>query len=447
MKSSAASRCRQRCAVGGAYTSAHGALVRVTAGKEARMIARNSVNSGRLIVRRAELWDGMAPGTRSCDVVAEDGVIRSLEPASSVQPARDDAVIDAMGSAVLPGLIDGHVHLVWSGGNDPAGVVDGDGEQLTTLRAAANAEAHLRSGVTTVADLGSNDDIAIAVGRAADYGHLPGPRILAAGRTVAMTGGHDPFWVNECDGTQAVVRGVRQQAFKGAKLIKTAATGGVYGRAEGEEVGASELTYEELAALAAEAHRRGLKVAAHALGAEGIMNAVRAGIDVIEHGVFLTEEIVTEMLERGTVLCPTLAVYRTLASGGGPAYATTKATEVVDAHQRSVRLAHEAGVPIIAGTDAGSPGLPHPAIKHELEALSAVGLPALEVLRGATSTASDALGARVGRIAAGAPADMIITDGDPLEDPAVAVSPRAVVCRQRIISKNAGTPQTAGATA
>lgn len=390
------------------------------------------VCSRRLIVRRAEVWDGTTTGTRSCDLVAEDGVIRSLEPAASVRPDKDDLVLDAKGSAVLPGLIDGHVHLVWSGGDDPAGVVDSEGEQMTTLRAAANAEAHLRSGVTTVADLGSNDDIAISVGRAIDNNHVLGPRVIAAGRTVAMTGGHDPFWVNECDGTQAVVRGVRQQAFKGAKLIKTAATGGVYGRAEGEEVGASELTLEELTALANEAHRRGLKVAAHALGAEGVHNAVQAGIDIIEHGVFLSEEIVAEMLDRRTVLCPTLAVYRTLASGGGPDYAMAKATEVVDVHQRSLRLAVEAGVPIIAGTDAGSPGLPHPAIGLELEALSEAGLPALDVLRGATSRSADALGAGTGRLVVGSPADMVVVDGDPFDDPTIAANPWAVVCRQRI---------------
>lgn len=397
------------------------------------MIVRTARNSGRLVVRRAEVWDGTAANARPFDVVAENGVIRALETAGSVEPGPDDDVLDAEGSVIMPGLIDGHVHLVWSGSGDPAGVVDNDGEQMTTLRAAANAETQVSAGVTTVADLGSNDDIAISVAQAADRGYFSGPRILAAGRTVAMTGGHDPFWVNECDGTQAIVRGVRQQAFKGAGLIKTAATGGVYGRAEGEEVGSSELTYEELAALAGEAHRRGLKVAAHALGTEGIRNAVLAGIDIIEHGVFLTEELVAEMVERGTVLCPTLAVYRTLAAGGGPAYATAKAAEVVDAHRRSVYLAYEAGVPIIAGTDAGSPGLPHPAIGLELEALHEAGLSALEVLRSTTSRASDAFEAGVGRIAVGAPADFIALDGDPLQDPKLAANPWGVVCRQRVV--------------
>lgn len=264
-------------------------------------------------------------------------------------------------------------------------------------------------------------------------GHAEGPRVLAAGRTVAMTGGHDPFWVNACDGVDAVVRGVREQVFLGAGVIKTAATGGVYGRAEGEEVGVSELTAEELAALAGEAHRRGVKAAAHALGTDGIRDAVEAGIDIIEHGVFLTEEIAEAMAERGTVLCPTLAVYRTLAAGGGPDYATVKALEVVRAHSNAVRLAVDAGVAIIAGTDAGSPGMPHPSIEAELAALNACGLRPLDVLRAATSRAADALGVDVGRIRPGAPADLLLIDGDPLIDPLVATKPRAVVAQQKIV--------------
>lgn len=388
-----------------------------------------------LLIRDAVVWDGESADVRPADVVCRDGRVVALEAARSVRPAREDEVLDAEGAVVVPGLVDGHVHLVWSAGPDPAGDVEADGEQLTTLRAAENARSHLRAGVTTVADLGSNWDVAIAVARAVERGHVVGPRVLAAGRTVAMTGGHDPFWVNACDGVDAVVRGVREQVFLGAGLIKTAATGGVYGRAEGEEVGASELTAEELAALAREAHRRGVRVAAHALGTEGIRDAVLAGIDVIEHGVFLTEEIAAAMAERGTALCPTLAVYRSLAEGGGPAYATAKAVEVVRAHDDAVHLAMEAGVPVVAGTDAGSPGMPHPSLEAELAALHACGLPALDVLRAATSRAADALGADVGRIRPGAPADLLVLGGDPLTDPVLAARPRTVVARQRVVHR------------
>ncbi|WP_109472660.1 metal-dependent hydrolase family protein [Ornithinimicrobium cavernae] len=388
-----------------------------------------------LILRRASTWDGESPDLRTADVVCADGMVRSVEPAGSVRPMPDDQVIEAEGSTLLPGLIDGHVHLVWSGGSDPADIVERDGEQVTAIRAAANARAQLLGGVTTVADLGSNWDIAIAVSRAVTQGHIEGPRILAAGRTVAMTGGHDPFWVNACDGVDAVIRGVREQVFLGAALVKTAATGGVYGRAEGEVVGASELTPEELTAMASEAHRRGVRVAAHALGAEGISNAVGAGIDIIEHGVYLTEETAAMMAANGTVLCPTLAVYRSLAEGGGPAYAAAKAADVVQAHGEAVRMALEAGVPVIAGTDAGSPGMPHPSLGAELAALHACGMSPVEVLRAATSRAADAFGISGGRISPGAPADLILVDGDPLSDPVAATQPSVAVCGQRVVHR------------
>jgi len=386
-----------------------------------------------LILRRASVWDGETSDLRNADVVCNGGRITALDPAGSTRPAAEDDVVDVDGGALLPGLIDAHVHLVWSAGQDPAEVVDRDGEQLTVLRAAENARAHLHAGVTTVVDLGSNWDVAIAVARAVDLGHLHGPRVVAAGRTVAMTGGHDPFWVNACDGPDAIIRGVREQAFKGAGIIKTAATGGVYGRAHGEEVGASELTLEELEALTAEAHRRGLKVAAHALGTDGIRNAVQAGIDIIQHGVFLTEEIANTMAERGSVLCPTLAVYRTIAQGDGPAYAVAKAAEVMEAHARSVQVAVQAGVTLIAGTDAGSPGMPHPSLRAELSAMKDAGLRPIDILKSATSRAADALGLSAGRVTIGAPADLILVNGDPLTDPTLATAPWGVIRRQRLI--------------
>ena len=120
------------------------------------------------------------------------------------------------------------------------------------------------------------------------------------------------------------MRGVRTQVANGAGVIKTAATGGVYGQASGEDGGASELTYDELSALTSEAHRRARKVAVHALGTDGIRNAVAAGVDTVEHGVFLTEDIVESMVRQGTVLRPTAAVYRRMAAGEAPDYAVAK---------------------------------------------------------------------------------------------------------------------------
>jgi imidazolonepropionase-like amidohydrolase len=387
-----------------------------------------------LILRAAHVWDGTTADLRRCDVVCRNGRVVELTDAGMAKVDDDDIALDLDGAAVVAGLVDAHVHLVWSGGTDPVSLVDREGEQVTLLRAAGHARDQLRAGITTVRDLGSNWDIAIHVARAIDRGAIEGPTVIASGRTVIMTGGHDPFWGLPCDGTDAVVRGVRTQVANGADVIKTAATGGVYGQGEGEEVGASELTYEELSALTAEAHRRGRKVAVHALGTEGIRNAVAAGVDTVEHGVFLTEDIVESMVRQGTVLCPTAAVYRRMAAGEAPDYAVAKAAEVVAAHRASITMALEAGIDVIAGTDAGAPGMPHPSLVDEIEVLVDYGLPPLDALKAATSRAADALGRPgVGRIAMGSAADFAIVDGDPLSDPGILRSVWAVVKHEQLV--------------
>jgi imidazolonepropionase-like amidohydrolase len=394
-----------------------------------------------LILRAAHVWDGTTADLRHRDMVCRDGRVVEFTDPGMARVGDDDVALDLDGATVVPGLVDAHVHLVWSGGTDPVGLVDREGEQLTLLRAAGRARDQLRAGITTVRDLGSNWDIAIHVARAIDRGAIEGPTVIASGRTVIMTGGHDPFWGLPSDGTDAVVQGVRTQVAHGADVIKTAATGGVYGQAEGEEVGASELTYDELAALTAEAHRRGRKVAVHALGTEGIRNAVAAGVDTVEHGVFLTEDIVESMVRQGTVLCPTAAVYRRMAAGEAPDYAVAKAGEVVAAHRTSVAMALEAGIDVIAGTDAGAPGMPHPSLVDEIEVLIDYGLPPLNALKAATSRAADALGRPgIGRIAVGSAANFAIVDGDPLHDPGILRSVWGVVKHEQLVHTRHRSP-------
>jgi imidazolonepropionase-like amidohydrolase len=368
------------------------------------------------LLRRGQVWNGLDSDYRRTDIVLDSGTIAELVPAGTYRPSSDDTVFELDEAFVLPGLIDAHVHLVWGGSSDPVGVVDAEGEQFTVIRAAVNAQRQLCAGVTTLRDLGSNWDISVTIGNAIDRSIIDGPSIIAAGRTVIMTGGHDAFWGIPSDGVDAVVSAVRQQVRIGAKVIKSAATGGAYGRAEGEDIGQAELSYEELRAIAHEAHRFGLKTAAHALGAEGVRNAILAGFDTIEHGVFLDEEMVAEMVRRGTVLSPTVATYRVLAgSPGVPEYARKKARTVVEAHKDSVAMAYAAGVPVVAGTDAGAPDLPGPAIVDELLALESCGLSRLDALKAATSTAGEALGRpALGTLTRGAVADLVVLKDDPL---------------------------------
>jgi imidazolonepropionase-like amidohydrolase len=377
------------------------------------------------------LWDGTEADPRPADVTIVDGRVAAMLPPGAA--AGDEAVVlDLQGAFVQPGLVDMHVHLVWSGGPDPATEVAAAGEQATTIRAYVNARKQLEAGITTVRDLGSNWDIAISTARALDRGDLEGPTIIGSGRTVIMTGGHDPFWGIFSDGPDEVVRAVRHQAMIGAGVIKLAATGGVYGRPEGESIGQSELTREEMASAVAEAHLRGLPEAAHAVGREGIADAVAAGVDTIEHGNFLDEETVAEMVSAGTALCPTLAIYQTIAQnrdGDIPAYASVKAKAAAAAHEQSFRMALEAGLDIVAGTDAGSCRTPHPALVDELVLMHAYGMASAAVLRAATSTAGRVLGrdGAVGVVRPGAVADLLILNGNPFNDLAVLRSPLAVV--------------------
>lgn len=399
-----------------------------------------------IVIHNATVWDGVRsdPQTKM-DVIVEGEQISAVRR-SGAKPSSSDEVIDAGGAFVMPGLIDMHVHLMWSGSPDPVSVVDKEGEQLTTIRAVANAQAQLHSGVTTVLDLGGNWDIAITVARAITRGYVRGPRVIAAGKTIIMTGGHDPFWGIFCDSPTQVITAVRRQVTLGAGVIKVSATGGVYGRPEAEEIGQSELGYDELAAAASEAHRFGLKAASHALGTQGIRDSVRAGIDMIEHGIFLDEPVVKEMKQRGTVLCPTLLIYRKIADGSGgtiPAYATAKAKTAVAAHRESFRMALEAGIPIVAGTDAGSCDTVHPSLIGELEYLREYGMPADAVLRSATSTAAKALdmSQHFGSLEPGKAADLLIVDGDPLADVSVLRKPRAVMHAGRFEGGNNRAPK------
>lgn len=395
-----------------------------------------------ICLRGGNVWDGVSPGLAPADVWIQGGRIAG----TGNQPLKPDRVIDVSSMTVLPGLIDAHVHLVWSGTADPVRLLADEGEQLGLLRAAAHAQRQLGAGITTVRDLGSSWDAAIAVARAVDRGVVAGSTVVAAGRAIIMTGGHDPFWGLEADGENAVRAAVRHQRSIGARVIKVAASGGVYGREEGEEVGQDELSTRELAAACGEAHRLGLRVAAHAVGTSSISNAVAAGVDTVEHGCLLDEQTAAMMAGRGTALCPTALVYQTIASGvpGIPGYAAAKAREVTAAHRESIALARAHGVTIIAGTDAGSCGMDHPSLVAELGALVTLGLTDEEALRAATVSAGAAVlpGTGAGTLAPGAPADILVVRGDPRADVRALQDVHAVI-RHGQITSGPARPQTA----
>lgn len=333
----------------------------------------------------------------------------------------DEVVVDARGGTILPGLIDGHVHLAHDGVGDLAAQVRDDTPAMATLRASRSARLTLHSGVTTVKDLGAADNVVIDLGRAIERGLVPGPRVVAAGRVITMTGGHGHFIGVEADGVDAVRRATRGQLKLGAGTIKAMATGGVLT----VEVKPTQpaLLRSELEAIVEEAHHAGKRVSTHAIGREGIENAILAGVDTIEHGFYLDEELFALAIERGTYLVPTLSAVTGIVDGGphgecAPRWVRDKASIELQRSREMFRNAVECGMKIAAGTDAGTPFNPHDRLIGELVQMVDIGLSADRTLLSATRDGAEnaGLSESIGTLEVGKLADLIIVDGDPLAD-------------------------------
>jgi imidazolonepropionase-like amidohydrolase len=254
-----------------------------------------------------------------------------------------------------------------------------------------------------------------------------------------MTGGQGWPMGRECDGADEVRKAVREQLKAGADLIKLMATGGVLTR--GVEPGSAQLTEDELRAGIIEAHKAGRRTSAHAQGLEGVKAAVRAGIDTIEHGIFLDDEAVAMMKERKVVFVPTLApAYRITQAGragGIPQHVMDKMEKVNAANIQSFQLAWRAGVIIAAGNDGGTPFNPHEDMVTELRLLVEAGVPPLEAIRAATWGSARALGleGEIGTIECGKWADLVVLDGDPLGDIAALSRVAWVIQHGKVVYK------------
>jgi imidazolonepropionase-like amidohydrolase len=251
-----------------------------------------------------------------------------------------------------------------------------------------------------------------------------------------MTGGHG-WWIGrETDGPDDARKAVREQLKQGADVIKLIATGGVM--TPGVEPGASQLTRDEMRAAIDEARKAGRRTAAHAQGSEGIADAVEAGITTVEHGIFLTEEIVARMKAGGAYLVATLNAPAAISAGGLaagiPDYMVRKSDAVVPPHVKSFQLARESGVAIAAGSDAGTPLNAHGAYAAELELMVKYGMSPLEAIRAATSVAAEALGlgGETGRIEPGLAADLLVVAGNPAERIQALGDVRMVLARGRV---------------
>jgi imidazolonepropionase-like amidohydrolase len=373
-----------------------------------------------VILRNARLIDGTGKVWDCADIVISVGRIESITPRAAPSPVQADE-IDLTGRTVIPGLVNCHVHVCLDPGADPWALWDGRSLAENVLVAAKQVEAMLRAGITTARDLGGIAGVDIGLKRAVARGLLSGPRLLVSGNFLTMTGGHGHTHGGlEVDGPDEARKGARQQIKAGADVIKVMATGGVM--TEGVEPGAAQLSHDELGAAVEEAHKAGRKAATHAQGTAGIINALRAGVDSIEHGFYLNEEAIALMLERSVTFVPTLsALYRIIEHGqaeGVQPFVVEKACRAVDAQWASVQRAHRAGVSIAAGNDGGSPFNPQSDLAMELELLVQVGLSPAEALATATCQAASLLGLsdEVGTVQPGKRADIVVLSGDPLAE-------------------------------
>jgi imidazolonepropionase-like amidohydrolase len=388
-----------------------------------------------LVLVCASLIDGTgAEPVRGRAVVVEgDRITQVVDDARAPRGRR----IDLSGCTLLPGLINCHVHLCFGAEADPVRALKDEPPALTALKALRRAQETVEAGVTTVRDLGGREYVELAVRRAIAEGLFPGPRILGAGRPVCMTGGHGNFIGREADGPDDVRKAVREQLKAGADVIKLIATGGVM--TSGVEPGSPQLTLEEMRAAVEEATKAGRRTAAHAQGSTGIADAVEAGVTTIEHGIFLTDEIIAAMKRKGVFLVPTLAAPAAISAGGLaagiPDYMVRKSDAVVAAHVASFRRAHHAGARIAAGADSGTPLNFHGSLLPELELMVKYGMTPLEVVHSATSVAADALGlaGETGRVAEGYAADLLAVAGQPAERIGALGEVRLVLARGAMI--------------
>lgn len=386
-----------------------------------------------LLIRNGTLIDGMGAAPLSdAAVLVKENRIHAVGKANSIRlPDSPVTEIDAKGGFILPGMIDTHVHVMLEGVN-----IARDMMTPFSMRF-YNSVTYLRNtidaGITSVRDAGGAD---AGTKQALESGMIVGPRLQISISVLTTTGGHGDGWMRsgmeydlfmaypgfpECrvDGVEDCRRKVREVLRAGADVIKICSTGGVLSPTDHPEF--TQFSPEELEVIVREAaYRRGVKVMSHAQGAEGVKNAIRAGVHSIEHGIFLDDEALELMLKHGTYLVPTLlapiAVLEAGEKGGMPDYGVRKAREVVEIHSDSISRAHKAGVRIAMGTDAGV--MPHGTNLRELGLMNKIGMTPMETIVATTKKAAECMGwdDQVGTLEAGKLADVILVKTDPLKD-------------------------------
>ena len=389
---------------------------------------------GTIVLRAAQIIDGTgAEPIKNGVVVITDDKITAVGAIGDVRIPNGARIVNLGDATLLPGFIDAHTHIIGRVLGDPEGQnsIVRDYESFGAILGVGNAQKTLMSGFTTIRNVGASDFQDLALRKAINEGWIVGPRILTAAHSLGITGGHcdengykpglfdGDYKKGIANGVEEVRAAVRYQVKYGADLIKTCATGGVL--SEGDAVGTTQYTFEEMKAMVDEATKLERKVAAHAHGTEGIKIAVRAGVASIEHGSFLDEEGARLMAERGTYLVPTLmageTVERLAKSNVLKGFRAEKALAAASAMRKGIKAAVANRVIIALGTDAGV--IPHGTNGHEFTLMVEWGgmRPADAIVAG-TMNGAKLLGLdkTLGSLTVGKFADVVAVSGDPLKD-------------------------------
>lgn len=330
-------------------------------------------------------------------------------------PRVDGRTVDLGGRTIMPGLIDTHVHIA---GGDYFPGYEREAIGIAAVRTAEAARRTLLAGFTTVRVASSRDFLDVDIRDAINLGLMAGPRIIASGRGITCTGGHLHDAAMEVDGADEIRKAVREHIKRGADSLKIMMSGGV--ATAGLPVQSEQFSVEEVKTAVYEAHRVGMKVLTHSIGLQAIRNAIEGGVDSIDHGQYLDEECALRMKERGIYLVPTFGPFHYYTEvRKAEAWRIQRAEAIKGQHQRAFRLALEVGVPIAMGSDCGAPSrFPSGENALELTLMVRNGMPASRAVRCGTSQAARLAGVfdQVGSLEPGKRADLIVVEGNPLED-------------------------------
>jgi imidazolonepropionase-like amidohydrolase len=383
-----------------------------------------------LLLKNANVIDGISPELHAgVDVFIQEGRICAMS--ANLKAERDAAMIDCAGRYLLPGLIDCHVHLCFDASPKPVDHLVAESDSTTLLKMVHHARQTLERGVTTVRDLGAKHLLDVVLRDAIAQGLVPGPRILASGPVITITGGHCYFMGHEADSIDEVRRAVRQNVKDGVDVVKVMATGGRL--TLGSSMDRAQYLLDELSVIVNEAALAGRRVAMHTGGLEGIRRAVAAGAASIEHGSYMDETTMLAMKEKSIVWVPTNApavrILQNSPSADFPRSYLDAVRETWNARRAAVQRGIELGVRFAAGTDAGVPSTEHGGVVLEIELFHELGMPAMQAIWTATRWAAELLGkaAEIGSIGIGKRADLILVSRNPLDNLDGLHSPEIVI--------------------